>query len=248
VDFVTPAVDDVAEEFLGDEHDAVAPKLDGPVPKETTQDPDDLPEVKVGGPAVVAGAGGVLGELVAAHESGKLGYNAFNRGNAGDSSGKAIDFSSMTIKEVMNLQRAKKLFAVGKYQIVPQTMILTVNNLVPRTIKSTDVRFTPLIQEIMFRQYLVASKRREAKDFITGAPNSSLELAQAKLALEWAALKPPSGLSRLSGLDSNHAVVAASDVANALNQERAAYSRNLRGGMTPDQAWAALSPGLKSLT
>ena len=61
----------------------------------------------------------MLGELVAAHESGKLGYSAFNRGNAGDLSGKGIDFSSMTIQQVMDCQRLphrdqKSLFAVGK--------------------------------------------------------------------------------------------------------------------------------------
>jgi hypothetical protein len=249
LDTITPTVDDVAKEFSGDEHDVAAPKLGDPIQKEATQDPSTIPALKTGGPAVIQGAGGVLGELVASHESGKLGYNAFNRGNAGDSTGKGIDFSSMTIQQVMDCQRLphgepKRLFAVGKYQLIPQTMALAVNSLVPQMIKSKDALFTPLIQEIIFRHYLVARKQRAVKAFITGA-NNDLGAAQTGMANEWAALNGPSG-SPHAGTDSNHAVVAASTVANALQQERTTYSGNLTRGMTPDLAWAALSPGLKT--
>ena len=60
LDIVTPTVDDVADEFLGDEHDFAAPKLDDPIQKEPTRT-RAIPEVKAGGPAVIPERGGAWG-------------------------------------------------------------------------------------------------------------------------------------------------------------------------------------------
>ena len=48
--------------------------------------------------------GGALGDLIAARESGKAGYGAFNRGSAGDQAGQTIDFSQLSITELLALQ------------------------------------------------------------------------------------------------------------------------------------------------
>ena len=74
--------------------------------------------------AMPKGAGGILGELIA---SGEGDYNSFNRGVAGDSKGKKINFADMTLTDAMAQQALPKgdpnrLFAIGKYQWVPQTM------------------------------------------------------------------------------------------------------------------------------
>ena len=71
------------------------------------------PTGPTGGPATapvfgnvpsIAGAGGALGALIASRESGRAGYGAFNRGIAGNLVGKSIDFSQMTIGNIMGLQ------------------------------------------------------------------------------------------------------------------------------------------------
>ena len=104
-----------------------------PVPKPPTA--GKIPGGAILGAAVVAG-GALLGgkEALAAniskYESGKEGYNAYNKGTVGNRmipSDKPIDFSKMTISEYLRRGNLKKddpdrLFAVGKYQIIPDTM------------------------------------------------------------------------------------------------------------------------------
>jgi hypothetical protein len=71
---------------------------------------------------LAGGAGGILGELIS---KGEGDYNSFNRGKAGDAHGQKIDFSQMTLAAIMQEQAKDKndptrLFAVGKYQVVPR--------------------------------------------------------------------------------------------------------------------------------
>ena len=68
--------------------------------------------------------GGPLGELIG---SGEGNYRSFNTGRAGVSSEQ--DFSQMTIRQIMAAQANKTYFAVGKYQIVPDTFVSAVDKL-----------------------------------------------------------------------------------------------------------------------
>ena len=199
-------------------------------------------------PAEVGGGpsrdpGGALGELIARGEGN---YKSFNRGLAGDSQGQEIDFSTLSVQQVMDRQKLPKtnrqrLFAVGKYQIVPKTMKGGVKAL---KISSTDM-LTPSLQETLFRRFLVGSKRPQVRAFIASGDNSQLRAAQIALANEFASVGlPDTGISAFAGTGNNKASITPEDVARALSLEHLAYMSSLANGKSPDEAWIALSPGL----
>jgi hypothetical protein len=110
-----------------------------------------------------SGPGGVLGELIARSETGKAGYGAFNRGRAGDSDGETIDFSQMTIAEIIAQQSlprgsANRLFAVGKYFVIPSTMREAISKF------GSEIKFTTSVQEQIFRNYLIDVKNATNKE------------------------------------------------------------------------------------
>jgi hypothetical protein len=194
------------------------------------------------GPTGITGAGGPLGRLVAAHESGRASYQAFNRGNAGDSSSNRMDFSVMTLAQIRTLQalpsgNPNRLFAVGKYQIIPSTM----RDAIEKLGLGIDRLLTNDLQEALFRNYLIAIKRPQVKSFITGS-GSSLGDAQLALAMEFASFADPrTGGSYYGGAGGNRASVTAAQAAAALNAERATYQADLAAGMTAANAWNAMS-------
>ena len=61
-------------------------------------------------------------DLIASGESGKAGYDAANKGKAGDMPGGYPGLSKMTVNDVMRLQSEGKVFATGRYQIIPKTL------------------------------------------------------------------------------------------------------------------------------
>jgi hypothetical protein len=189
--------------------------------------------------------GGILGQLIARAESGKAGYNAYNRGMAGDSHGAIIDFSTMTVGEIMARQALPRgdddrLFAVGKYQLIPVTMKSAVGALGIHT----DSDFTPALQERLFREYLIGMKRPAIKAYITADEPSDgmLTAAQLALALEFASVADPNtGNSHYGGSGGNKALISADETANALEEERSAYRTSITAGETADEAWNVLS-------
>ena len=189
-------------------------------------------------------------DLIMQGESGDAGYNAYNRGTYVDANGGkhirgpngAIDFSSLTVGEVLDRQHARgddsnRLFAVGKYQIIPATMSDAVSQLQ----LTHDERFTPALQDRFFFEYLIVEKRPDIHDFITGKPGISLEAAQRSLALEWASFGDPDkgGASHYGG--PNHASVSLAQSANALNQMHTSYQADVARGLTPEQAWKGVT-------
>ncbi len=177
--------------------------------------------------------------------SGEGGYNSYNRGVAGDSR-TPINLSDMTIAEIMRRQDLPRndpdrLFAVGKFQIIPGTMEETVRNLG----LDTSQKFTPAIQERMFADYLIDEKRPAVKAYITGQSNgeAGLDRAQLALAQEFASVASPrTGRSYYDG-DSggNHSSITTAQVETALNQMRAQYQTNINNGLSPDAAYRALN-------
>ncbi len=167
---------------------------------------------------------------------------------AGDSSGKSIDFSKLTIQNVMDIQTLprgdpRKLFAVGKYQLIPGTMSQAVQTL---NIKPSEL-LTPSLQETLFRNFLVSAKRPQVKAFIVSGNNSQLRDAQIALANEFASVGlPDTGLSKFAGMASNKASITPEVTVHALVQEHLAYVRNLQSGKSAAEAWTALSPGIKA--
>jgi len=199
-----------------------------------------LPSLPAGpGPAGKPGAGGHLGQLIARGEGD---YSTFNRGNAGDSARQKIDFSLMTIHDIMIHQarpsgNSQRLFAVGKYQVIPVTMGLAVAALGI----GPNQTFGPVLQERVFRNYLVANKRPNVKKYITGQSNNLLG-AQFALALEFASVADPNtGRSHYGGSGGNRASITSTETATALKDERMQFKENLDEGMSPMDAWDALS-------
>ncbi len=184
-----------------------------------------------------------LGTLIS---SGEGGYGSYNRGRAGDANGAQIDFSQMTVGEVMRRQDLAKgdpdrLFAVGKYQMIPGTFEEAVNSLgIDR-----NAKFTPQLQERMFADYLVDEKRPQVKDYITGETNGAAGLQGAQLALarEFASVADPrTGRSVYDGDSAgNSASITAAQVGTALDQMRGQYQQNIKSGMSADEAYRALS-------
>jgi hypothetical protein len=228
--------------------DATAGLIDPAVQARTGEAPDPSPVIKKGEAALPkdgpmpAGAGGALGELIA---SGEGDYNSFNRGVAGDAKGKKINFAMMTLADIMADQAKPKgdpnrLFAVGKYQVIPVTMrgARDALNL------DTSRNFTPKVQEQIFRMFLIGSKRPLVKGFITGK-SDKLIAAQLALAQEFASVADPNtGKSFFDKLAGNSSSITALQTAKALNAEKAAFAKLVAGGKSESDAWIALSPGL----
>ncbi len=185
-----------------------------------------------------------LGRLIG---SGEGGYNSYNRGVAGDARGAQIDFSQMTVAEIMRRQDLpagdpNRLFAVGKYQFTPNTLEEAIN----QTGVDRNARFTPQLQEKLFADYLIDEKRPSVRAYITGEATGpqALERAQHALALEFASVGTPrnGGRGAYDGDSAgNQASITTAETATALNHMRDQYQRNLQAGMQPEQAYRALS-------
>jgi peptidoglycan hydrolase-like protein with peptidoglycan-binding domain len=185
-----------------------------------------------------------LGRLIG---SGEGGYNSYNRGVAGDARGAQIDFSQMTVGEIMRRQDLpagdpNRLFAVGKYQFTPNTLEEAIN----QTGVDRNARFTPQLQEKLFADYLIDEKRPSVRAYVTGEATGpqALERAQHALALEFASVGTPrnGGRGAYDGDSAgNMASITTAETATALNNMRDQYQRNLQSGMQPEQAYRALS-------
>ena len=145
----------------------------------------------MGGTTYAAGGGGVgnyapLFDLIA---KGEGNYNSINRGEAGDSPGGAKkylgkDLTAMKVSEIMDLQAQEKLYAAGKYQIVPTTM----KDFVARGGVSKSDMFDAATQE-KFPKYVVYTKRPVVGKYLDG--KASLEDAIIHLSAEFASIGVP---------------------------------------------------------
>ncbi|MBU0917930.1 MAG: hypothetical protein KKD97_16430 [Gammaproteobacteria bacterium] len=180
----------------------------------------DSTGINVGGAAksVAITAGGALGALIGRHEGD---YGSFNRGRAGDSRGKSMDFANMSVSEVMALQAlpksdARRLFAVGKYQLIPSTMKEAVSALGI----SGGEKFTPDMQERIFRDFIVGRKRRAISDYINGR-SDDIGAAAVAVSKEFASAENPrTGRGYYDGVAGNRASIPAQSVMSALRADR----------------------------
>lgn len=200
-----------------------------------------------------------LYELMARGESGAAGYDAFNRGTYQDASGRErirpgtppTDFSRMTVGELQDLQHLpradpQRVFAVGKYQIIPSTMDEALSKLGV----SRDAPFSPELQDRIFTEVLLRDKRPGIHAYITGAAGATLERAQYDLAREWASFGDPykDGRSHYGG--ANRAHITLEQSASALVQLRESYQRAEAQGASREEAWhaaTAITPEQRTL-
>lgn len=189
-------------------------------------------------------------DLMRRGESGAAGYNAYNRGTYVDANGRErirgsdgpIDFSRLTLGQVQELQHLPRrdpdrLFAGGKYQIIPSTMDSGVRALG----LDPSERFTPELPDRIFSEYLIVEKRPAVHDYITGKSGATLHAAQRAMAMEWASFGDPDMGGRSYYGGANHASITLVQSAEALNQMRADYRANIDRGMLPSNAWRAVT-------
>ncbi|TBR07234.1 MAG: hypothetical protein EPO46_11435 [Lysobacter sp.] len=159
---------------------------------------------------------------------GEGGYDSFNRGRAGDA-GTTVAISQMTIGEIMREQslptaNPQRLFAVGKFQMIPGTVREAVEHLhIDR-----NARFTPELQERVFSEFLVSDKRPTVRAYVTGE-GGALTLGRAQLALaqEFASVADPrTGRGYYDGDSAgNHASISVRETQQALDRMRACTAR-----------------------
>ena len=141
---------------------------------------------------------GPLGSLIAKAESGKDGYNAFNRGTANGKiipPGGKLELTKMSIKEIMAKQALPpgspdRLFAVGKYQCIPVTLKAACQAL------NIDINqpFSEKTQDIICQEYLVAKKRPALVAYYRNPDKNNEKLlmdAGQSLAAEFASIEDP---------------------------------------------------------
>ena len=118
--------------------------------------------------------------LIGAAEGAGMGYDAANKGRAGDTKKGHPGLSGLTVHEVMKLQSDGKIFAAGKYQIIPSTLAgLIVSG--KTGVKGTDI-FNAATQDKLGAALIDARIRRGKGDPI---------LTQYELSEEFAAIENP---------------------------------------------------------
>ena len=207
-------------------------------------------KITTGAVAVAGALAGkeALAENISKYESTAAGgYNAYNKGTIGNKmigSDKPIDFSKMTISEF--LKRAAKtkafpegnpnmkpggpdtLFAVGRYQIIPSTMLLLVKKL---KLDPDKTKLDPDTQDSLFSNGLVGVVRKKVDEYIKGLSNDK-NAAILELAMEFASVGVPydmkkgeknlkKGESYYSGEGGNKALNSPEEVGKALDVDRA---------------------------
>lgn len=127
-------------------------------------------------------------------------YNAYNRGKAGDTPNPTIDITKLTVGQIMTMQNTiakdgkRKLFAVGKYQMIPVTLAEAVAN--SRVgVKKEDL-FDATTQEKLFMHLLY--KRPKLMAYINGT-SEDLNAAVNDLASEFASIPTTSGRGAYDG-------------------------------------------------
>lgn len=171
--------------------------------------------------------------------SGEGGYNSMNQGtrdgrivgsthNAASKLGKNL--TDMTIGEVIGHQEAKRLFAAGRYQIIPETM----KGILPSSGLSTSDVFNQANQDRL--GIALIRQRKVAWDYLTGKHNDR-NAAMLGLAKTWASLPDPRTGNSFYG-SGNKALHTVEEVARALDEARAAVAGSGGGGSTLGTAGA----------
>lgn len=170
-------------------------------------------------------------------------YTSLNRGKAGDAPNAKLS-PNATIADIQQMQalpagNPNRVFAVGKYQIIPDTLEAAVKYLK----LSPNTKFTPELQERIFRDYLLKVKKSKVYDYITGK-NNNLEGAQLAMAQEFASVGIPRAIggkgkdsSYYAGQGNNKASISSRDMALALESQRARYKKLIDEGIDPQLAW-----------
>lgn len=173
--------------------------------------------------------------------SGEGDYRSYNRGRAGDSvrNPLGLDITKMTIGQIMQRQAMKgsqRLFAVGKYQVIPDTMKQAVQALN----LDRNALFDEQMQERILTEFLLTAKKSRGaiEQYIKGQSNN-VNTALHQLSLEFASIANP--FTGKSSYDKDKAGNSASiSVAKAkagLEASRKLYAETLANTGNAQLAW-----------
>lgn len=183
--------------------------------------------------------------------SGEGNYNSYNRGTIRDKDGKEkvvpanqkIDFSTLTLDEIKRRQKLShsdpsRVFAIGRYQFIPINLAEAVKTLG----LDGDSRFTPDLQDKLFNEHLLPTKRWQVHHYVTGKNGASLHDAQVAISREWASVEDPDNPGHVYARyerRGNKMHTRAAQIAIVLDEMRADYKIRLEQGMSPSEAWSA---------
>ena len=187
---------------------------------------------------------GALAANITKFESGKAGYNAYNRGTVGNKmigSDKPIDFSKMTISEYLEHGKLKsgdpdKIFAMGKYQIIPSTMEGLAKKL---KLDTTKTFLDSSTQDLLFNEGILKQSRQNVAAYLSGKSNDR-DAAILDMAKEFASVGVPypagkateRGQSFYAGVGGNKAHNPPEAVGAALDADRKTTISAKDGGIT----------------
>lgn len=174
-----------------------------------------------------------LKEKIAQAES-KGDYNAYNQGRAVPKKG---NLTELTLEELMRRQSLKegdksRIFAAGKYQVIPDTM----KQAVAKLKLDKKMKFSPEMQEQLF-DYLVKYKKPEINNFLEGRGDPKTALKA--FSQEWASIGVPEdtirktksgniplkrGESYYSGIGGNKAKIKPEEIEALLKQYKSMKS------------------------
>lgn len=182
-------------------------------------------------------AKGTLKHLIKVGESGKRGYNSYNRGSTrcAKSNRANLDISGMTLDQISYYQalpacHSSKLLAVGFYQDIDVRRCQRRLNLSGSTI------YSPAIQDKCFALYLVGDKQPAISRWITTGQNQ--KIAGHYASAEFAGLESPLlGRGYHDGNGNNKATVSAEKVMAALQNARAIYVKERAAGLGHEEAY-----------
>ena len=184
-----------------------------------------------------------LSDVISIHES-KGNYNIYNQGKGLNYKQGTTDFSKMSIDEVLRRQNLdmkdpNKLFATGKYQIIPETL-----KEAKKALKlSGEELYTPEMQDKIFSEYLTKEKRPEIESFVKSG--KGLDKAAVASAQEWASIGVESrgGKSWYSKDGINKAALTPEQIKKSLEVSRQRYQKALSEGKSEDEAYKLATTG-----
>ena len=106
----------------------------------------------------------------------------------GDDTLQGKKISDLTVAEIQNLQNQGKLYAVGKWQMIPSTIDDMVSKL---KIDPTKQKFDDSFQNKLFSDYFATYKRPVIGKYLRGEPGVSRDDAVLAVAQEWSSVGVP---------------------------------------------------------
>ncbi|MEN0051770.1 MAG: hypothetical protein AAF806_32190, partial [Bacteroidota bacterium] len=129
-----------------------------------------------------------FGKLIGKYKS-RNNYNICNKTYYDEKAGKRksksvtnLTIVEMTISEIQKKQKAREIFAAGRWQIIPDTLKEVIIGLK----LNTNDFFNEEMQDRMFDEYLIKKKRPKIIGYLEG--NETVEDAMYECAKEWASV------------------------------------------------------------